>query len=204
MPTKFLNVIIIASIIGISLLSIRDLVIKKNNTDSEKKIATNEKSPPTLTPTVSPIPSVPCISTQIGDINFKTLTYQSKTTNNISLGMLESTKEATISKKPTVKSEQLVLNILDKKDDALRYSLGKDNMDLVLLCASDGVHAQILGNKLLILNSANVQKGDTWINSSTIEAPLGFEGNTSQLDFKYRVVDVIEKNAFGEKRTEVL
>jgi hypothetical protein len=117
--------------------------------------------------------------------------------------MLESTKEATISKKPTVKSEQLVLNILDKKDDALRYSLGKDNMDLVLLCASDGVHAQILGNKLLILNSAYVQKGDTWINSSTIEAPLGFEGNTSQLDFKYRVVDVIEKNAFGEKRTEV-
>jgi hypothetical protein len=111
---------------------------------------------------------VPCISTQIGDINFKTLTYQSKTTNNISLGMLESTKEATISKKPTVKSEQLVLNILDKKDDALRYSLGKDNMDLVLLCASDGVHAQILGNKLLILNSANVQKGDTWINSSSI------------------------------------
>lgn len=203
MSTKFLNVVIVISIVGIVVISIRD--IGKPRDEISKKIPeTTRNAQPIASPTPTPDERVLCSSTLLGDIQYKQLTYSSKTKDAIKLDIFGSN-----SAKTDNMNENLVLNLDSKTDSNYVYYLKNKNSDkssentYSITCTQQGIQADILGNKIQLLpNKNSVQVGDTWKSSSNLSSAAGITGN-AELSFDYTVADVTSISLFGEKRNAI-
>ncbi len=203
MSTKFLNIVIAVSIIGIVIISIRDIF--KPRDDASKQVSANvNKAKPITSPTPTPDELIPCSSTLLGDIQFKQFTYSSKTQDAIKLDIFSSNSSKTDSL-----YENLILNLDSKTNTGYVYHLKNKDNDKAnentysITCTQQGVGAEILGNKLQLLPNKNtIQVGDTWKSTSSLSSAASIAG-AAELSFDYTVADVKTVNLLGEKRNAI-
>ena len=199
MTVKLLNIIIVICIVGIGLISVRDVVFlqkQPNKLAQNAGSTTVTISTPTAEPTRTQMTS--CSNTFIGDIPFTSLQYLVKTKNTVDLDK-KSTKAAELA------TETLSLKLENKTDASYFYSLITQNTSesLIIECTSDGIQAEIFGNKIALLPAKDPVKGDHWTSNLTINTPLSLGGALDNIPFTYTVTDVQTKTLFGKSRQEV-
>ena len=195
MKAKMLNYIIIFSIIGLIVISIKDMISPKPK-DTFKPPSAVYPTQQLVTPTHKPVAYQQrlCKDTFIGEIPYKQLRYTSETLNNIKVDQNASAEAKTT-------RERLTLQLQEKTDSSYTFSVlgGTIHQKLTITSTSQGVIASFFGNSFLLVPTGKVQTGGTWKYASQLDLPLGI-GEATTVDLKYSVKNLENRTRFGSQR----
>lgn len=146
MPTKFLNAIIIVSLIGIGLISIKDAIFAENTSDNLENTKVNEPQeiPDIEITEKSSSTLVSCSNTFLGNIQKEKLSYDVSYSDS---------------------DETISMNRIDEDESFITFVADSSNLEnsLTFTCNSDFIIADTMGFEIsLVPSNDDIKVGDNW------------------------------------------